>query len=265
MAHVRLPSMFKTCFCCNNSAVLCVVGNGVPEGKMAKKGQGWKMSPGDAPTPSTAASTPGPGVVWSSRKGDVGIKGRPRPSMKSGVDGRDEFDRPGTVPPVSPPRMQQWVRVSRAVPTDLRFRRTAHAKTCHIRSCPRHQAEVTVASPFELPDHQYAENLQINAVRSKCDAERCSRTSTCSLFWQGEVPWQRLHRSADTLSFVRRNVSSSLTEVTTEPRSWRDWFACGRFAPSYIHSGADQRFSSCNRSVWCIYLQHSSSRGGSLH
>lgn len=56
---------------------------------MAKKSQVWKMSLGDAPTPSTAASTPGPGVVWSSRKGDVGIKGRPR----------DEFDRPGTVPP----------------------------------------------------------------------------------------------------------------------------------------------------------------------
>eukprot|EP00439_Symbiodinium_sp_Y106_P076963 s1149_g16.t1 len=129
MAHVRLPSMFTTCFYFNNSAVLRVVGNGVQEGKMAKKGQGWKMSPGDAPTPSTATSTPGPGVVWSSRKGDVGIKGRPR----------DEFDRPGTVPPVSPPQMQQWVRVTRAVPTDLRFHRTSHAKTSHIRSCLMHR------------------------------------------------------------------------------------------------------------------------------
>ncbi|OLP86313.1 hypothetical protein AK812_SmicGene32613 [Symbiodinium microadriaticum] len=86
---IGLTRPYHSCLCLKHSAVLRVVGNGVQEGKMAKKSQVWKMSPGDAPTPSTAASTPGPGVVWSSRKGDVGIKGRPR----------NEFDRPGTVPP----------------------------------------------------------------------------------------------------------------------------------------------------------------------
>ncbi|CAE7159439.1 unnamed protein product, partial [Symbiodinium pilosum] len=66
-----------------------VAGDGALSGAMAKKGQSSKFFPGDAPTPSTAASTPGPGGVWTSRKGDVGIKGK----------SRDEIERPGTSPP----------------------------------------------------------------------------------------------------------------------------------------------------------------------